>query len=139
MGAVNSFGYGIVGLGIRGSSNDRAHRIVYRHHYGEIPAGKFVCHTCDVPSCCNPHHLFVGSNQDNVDDMIRKKRNSRPPRNPHVIGEVHPFSKFTDVMVADLRAVYQKGGVSMLSLAKKHGVANSTMQRILQGKRYKHV
>jgi hypothetical protein len=86
MGATNSFGYGIVGSGGRGKPNDRAHRITYKHFKGEIPKGMFVCHTCDVPSCCNPDHLFLGTNQDNVNDMVRKKRNSKPPRNPHVVG-----------------------------------------------------
>ena len=79
-GALNEAGYGMVGLGARGERNDRAHRITYRHFKGEIPKGMLVCHECDVPSCCNPDHLFLGTHKDNTRDMINKKRNSPPPR-----------------------------------------------------------
>jgi len=137
-GAINDAGYGIVGLGKRGEPNDRAHRITYRHFKGDIPKGMFVCHTCDVPSCCNPYHLFLGTNQDNVNDMVKKKRNSKPPRNLHIVGEVHVLSKFTNEEVVELRKQYVNGK-SMYRLAKDNNVAQSTMQRIIQGKRYKNV
>lgn len=136
-GAINDFGYGIVGTGARGQPNDRAHRITYRHFVGEIPSGMFVCHDCDVPSCCNPSHLFLGTNQDNVNDMIRKGRNSRPPRNPHVVGSVHPFSKFTEEQVRDFRAAYASG-TSIYRLAKQNNAGQSTMRKIIRGMRYKN-
>ena len=138
-GATNEFGYGIVGTGGRGSPNDRAHRITYRHFCGDIPAGMFVCHECDVPSCCNPNHLFLGTNQDNVNDMVRKKRNSPPPRNPHVTGSSHPLSKFTDDEVAFVRDCHFLYGTSIYRLAKEFDVAQSTMQRVVKGERYKNV
>lgn len=52
----------------------RAHQMAYVTWKGEIPDGYFVCHTCDNPSCCNPDHLFLGTAQDNVDDMWSKGR-----------------------------------------------------------------
>lgn len=51
-----------------------AHRIAYSMHYGSIPDGMHVLHRCDNPSCVNPRHLFPGTNQDNVDDKMRKGR-----------------------------------------------------------------
>lgn len=51
-----------------------AHRVAYEVFVGPIPDGKMVCHTCDVPSCCNPAHLFVGSGKDNAQDAVRKGR-----------------------------------------------------------------
>lgn len=137
MGAINEAGYGIVGTGGRGKTNDRAHRITYRHFCGDIPEGMFVCHTCDVPSCCNPDHLFLGTNQDNVNDMVKKGRNSPPPRNPHVVGSVHPRAKFTEEQVKLMRAEHA-AGKTMYRLAKEHGVCQSTMQRIIHGQRYKN-
>lgn len=51
------------------------HRVAYRLYYKEkIPKKTLVCHTCDNPPCCNPHHLFLGTHQDNVDDMLIKNR-----------------------------------------------------------------
>jgi len=138
MGAVNQFGYGIVGTGKRGMPNDRAHRITYKHYKGDIPNGMFVCHTCDVPSCCNPDHLFLGTNQDNVNDMVRKKRNSKPPRNPHVVGSVHPGAKLSEDEVSKIRSLYSKG-YTQQSLAEMYGVARQTISRYINYQRYKHV
>ena len=49
-----------------------AHRVSYRIYKGDIPHGMFVCHHCDNPPCFNPDHLWLGTVQDNADDMIRK-------------------------------------------------------------------
>lgn len=76
---LNDKGYGIFGL--KNGKVDRAHRISYRITIGEIPKDLFVCHHCDNRKCVNPSHLFLGTNLDNVKDMISKKRNSLPPNN----------------------------------------------------------
>ncbi len=50
------------------------HRRAWEIHNGSIPASMFVLHHCDVRHCMNPLHLFLGTQQDNMDDMRRKGR-----------------------------------------------------------------
>lgn len=52
----------------------RSHRVAFELGGGEIPDGQCVLHRCDNPACCNPAHLFVGTFNDNVQDMVRKGR-----------------------------------------------------------------
>lgn len=50
----------------------RAHRLSYEIFKGQIPDDTFVCHSCDVPACCNPEHLWLGSNSSNQLDSVIK-------------------------------------------------------------------
>lgn len=55
------------------------HRYSYTMNVGPIAKGLFVCHKCDTPLCVRPDHLFLGSQQENLDDMARKGRRYQKP------------------------------------------------------------
>lgn len=69
-GAITERGYGVIR---NGNKFIRSHRASYMIYKGD-PNNLFVCHTCDVPSCVNPDHLFLGTCQDNINDRDRKGR-----------------------------------------------------------------
>ena len=71
-GADNGNGYGVYSVA-RGKWS-YAHRLAFEWANGSIPDGLVVCHTCDVKRCVNPAHLFLGTQADNVHDMIKKGR-----------------------------------------------------------------
>jgi hypothetical protein len=94
MGAANPAGYGNMKLGPK--KWDKAHRVSYRIHHGE-PNG-VVCHRCDVPSCVNPDHLWLGTHADNQRDCVNKGRANKSR------GEQHFRVRITDEQVAAIRA-----------------------------------
>lgn len=67
LGCKTKLGYGSFG-------SEKAYRYSYKIHKGEIPDKMCVCHSCDNPSCVNPDHLFLGTHQDNMSDMVSKGR-----------------------------------------------------------------
>lgn len=75
IGNTNRSGYGRIGLGGRGGRKVLAHRFSYQLFNGEIPVGLHVCHSCDVPNCVNPSHLWLGTDADNARDCGAKGRN----------------------------------------------------------------
>lgn len=70
-GARSTNGYGEIMIDERPRP---VHRIVYERLVGPIPAGMYVCHHCDNRVCCHPAHLFVGTQKDNMIDMMAKGR-----------------------------------------------------------------
>lgn len=109
-------GYGSLSFGPKGSSPQYAHRVSWALSHGPIPAGQFVCHSCDVPACVNPAHLFLGTHTDNMRDASQK-------------GRLAVARKRTRAIKPVAVARYLAGGVTAAEVADEYGVAMLTVLR----------
>lgn len=112
-GSTRANGYGRLRLH---GKYELAHRLAYRFSVGEIKDDLNVCHTCDNPPCCNPNHLFLGTDVDNARDKVAKGRATGAPR-------ILDYGK-----VAALRA----GGSSYSKIASHFGVNQSSVAKALK-------
>ena len=132
----NKKGYGNFYISV-GHSKDKhclAHRMAYKLRYGDFDENLLVCHRCDNPSCVNPSHLFLGTNQDNMNDSSKKGR-----KKGINCGEKHPNSKLTEGDVRRIREVYKPRIYSLRKLASEYGVDNSTIGYIIKRKLWDHI
>lgn len=117
-GATDKKGYGVTADGGRARHrNLLAHRASWMIHCGEIPEGLCVCHSCDMPSCINPDHLFLGTYKDNHADMDRKGR--------RVLGQ----AKLTPIEVRMIRMLLGQG-IEQQLLADTFGVTGPQVSQI---------
>jgi hypothetical protein len=121
------------GYGQIGTSKDgvhitlKAHRFFYEHYKGSVPAHLCVCHVCDNPSCVNPDHLWLGTNKDNSQDMVKKGRN------PNTAGTNNPNAKLTPAQVREIRESYIRGVTKQQDLADKYDIPQTQVSRIIRG------
>lgn len=126
----NERGYGV--FSYAKASAAKAHRIAYTIAKGRIPDGALICHSCDNPSCCNPAHLWPGSNRDNNADRHAKGRSvcfGHGAPVPRPVGEQHSSAKLTEASVADIRS----SDLPASHFAEKYGVTVSTVCRVRRG------
>ena len=124
-------GYGVFDVKPR---KHLAHRAAYALFVGPVP-DLSVLHRCDNPRCVRPGHLFLGTAQDNSDDMVAKGR-WRGYENRR--GEAHHMTRVTEDMVREMRAAHA-GGMSQRSVGRAFGVPAGTIHFILTGKTWGHV
>lgn len=113
----------------------RAYRYIYEQIVGLIAKGLYVCHHCDNPICVNPAHLFVGTQDDNMKDMVSKGRANKPK------GEKNGRAKLTEEDVRYIRQNYRsKSSIyGRKALAEKFGVDVVTIRAILIRKLWSHI
>ena len=112
--------------------NVSAHRYSYQIHYGFIPDGLFVLHSCDTPACVNPDHLWLGTNQDNMDDMVNKGRCIRAK------GENSGNAKMTINQVRSIREKHKRK-ITYKELANEYGVTKQNIGAVVNRKTWRHV
>lgn len=113
-----------------------AHRIAVMIKTGApIPDGRVVRHKCDNPLCCNPAHLELGTQKDNVRDMIARGR-CKPPI---VLGINHGQAKVSEAQVREIRKRYAAGGVSLRDLAAGYPITYKAVRKIVRRETWCHV
>lgn len=130
--ACISGGYGRVSWH---GKHEQAHRVAYIITYGEIPKGEgyhgtVVRHKCDNKRCCNPDHLLIGSQSDNMKDVADRGR-----RKNLVIGVDNGMCKLTVEQVKLIR----KDTRGKRTIAPEYNISPAQVQRIRKGLQWSHI
>jgi len=121
-------GYGHYEYGPKGARlRTSAHRRAYELLVGPIPKGLKVCHTCDIRRCCNPAHLFLGTQAENMQDAARKGRLGK------ACGELSGVAKLKTLDVIEIRKWSNTAKVE----ATKYGVSEALIHKIRRGEIWK--
>jgi hypothetical protein len=99
--------------------------------HGPIPDGLQVLHKCDVRLCANPDHLFLGTNQDNVNDKVAKGR--------HLRGSAAVNAKLTEDQVRKIKDLRASAGWGAVRIGRFLGVTHKCVEGVIYGWRWKHV
>ena len=100
-----------------------------------------VCrHSCDNPTCCNPHHLSWGTHQDNSDDMVSRNRQGRNGGSDgtHNRGTDNHNHKFGESDIIEIRRMYETG-YNMSQIANAYQVHKTCIQKIVRRLSWKHI
>ena len=131
-GAINPGGYGVVR---HEGKSQLAHRVAYCEFHG-IPIARIkglaIRHECDNRRCVEPLHLRVGTQADNVHDMMRRKRHRYTPL-PARSGTAHASAKLDYQKVREIRAAYAQGA-KQRNLDRKYGVSQSLISYVVNNK-----
>ena len=102
----------------------KAHRIAWELTHGPIADGLFVLHTCDVPLCCNPQHLFLGTQRDNIRDAAAKGRLSVSR------------SRVRGLTLAERLTIYYapRDRATGAALARRYGVSKTCIHHTRRGR-----
>lgn len=130
-GAHTPAGYGVIS---RNGSATTATRVVYELTYGPIPNGLIVCHTCDNPACCNPTHLWIGTNADNSDDKVSKGREGHPDNR----GEHNPRASLSNNDVIAIREA-NRNGENLASIAARYNLQKPAIWKIVHRLTWNHI
>lgn len=127
-------GYGRLYLGDGSGRYRSAHRLAYEYWYGPIGDESVIRHHCDNPPCCNPSHLDIGTQADNMRDAV--------VRNRVAVGQRHGLSKLSDEDVRNIRKRYVRHFEKNVNnvwrsnaylLCREYGVSYSQIMRIASG------
>lgn len=122
--ALGGRGYGHFWFEGRPRPASQVSHILY---IGKIPDGLFVLHRCDNRKCVRPDHLFLGTNRENMDDMVAKNRQAK--------GESLGTAKLTE---PEARAI-RNDPRSQRAIGRDYGVSHTVVGQIKSGAIWRHV
>lgn len=129
--SVGNHGYGQCGWNGRMTT---AHRLSHCIFKGD-PGSLFVLHKCRNRRCCNPEHLYAGTQLDNFHDMLKDGTHVPPPK---LKGEEVGNAALTDQEASEIKQSLLNG-TSAVKLARKYDVSPVTIGNIKKNKHYSHV
>ena len=109
---------------------ERAHRLVWMDVVGTIPEMLLVLHKCDNRACCNPNHLFLGTQSDNIRDMYAKQRHARGDIS---LGSRRYVAKLTEEQVVGVMARFLVGKETIVEISRSLGVHRKIVDQICKG------
>lgn len=129
-GSQNPKGYGRISYN---GKVIRAHRLSYLLHKGKIPDGLNVCHTCDIPRCVNPDHLWLGTYAENNQDMVKKNRHGKYSRRQTHCRKGHKFTPQNTYIRTEPNGTQYQNCRTCRSIHKKNDRDNpEKQQKILE-------
>ncbi len=123
-------GYGQFKLNYKNTS---AHRVAYELAYGPIPESMHVCHKCDNPPCVNPKHLWLGTNEENIEDKSNKGRYNAAR------GSDNGSAKVTEKMAIKIRWLYSTGKHTQTRLATRFNISRGAVGQLIRKETWKHI
>lgn len=126
-GAISGGSNGYGSIHVNGETT-YIHRLSHELFKGPIPKGKLALHTCDCANCGNPDHIYAGTHQDNVNDMIERKRARSGGRKGILTAK--QVKKIVSLA---------KSGMKRSAIGSLIGCSGMTVARILQGRTYTHI
>ena len=107
-----------------------AHRYSWTLFNGKIPKNKYVLHKCNNPKCVNPSHLYIGTQKDNIRDVINNGK--------FIYGSKHPISKLTEIDIPKI-IEFSSQGISQRKIASMFKINQTTIWKIIHGLAWPHV
>lgn len=133
VGNANNKNYGVFNHSTVNGKRMRmfAHRMSYSLVYDDLSEEVVLCHKCDNSLCVRPDHLFVGTQAENMKDMVSKGRSLRGMKNHN--------NKLTEEQVQAIRLEYALGELGYTLLGRRYGVTGKVIRDIIKGYTWRYL